>query len=107
MEPSYQTGSWTFDAAYDNHLSYSSNSSLGSTVAIPPYVPAPYRFWQLGGTTQSGNLVEAQELDRAFASYQSAKLNLTIGRQAIGWGREKLFTAVDIFAPFTPLQVDP
>jgi hypothetical protein len=55
---------------------------------------------------QSGNLTDYQQLDRATAAFRRGRLAVTVGRQAIGWGRGVLFSAVDIFAPFTPLQID-
>jgi hypothetical protein len=33
-------------------------------------------------------------------------MDVTVGRQAIGLGRGVLFGAVDVFSPFTPLEVD-
>jgi hypothetical protein len=46
------------------------------------------------------------EVDRAAVHASAGAANLTIGRQAIGWGRGVLFSAVDLFAPFTPLEAD-
>jgi hypothetical protein len=46
------------------------------------------------------------ELDRASVSAHASQVELTVGRQAVGWGRGVLFGAVDIFAPFNPLEVD-
>jgi hypothetical protein len=34
------------------------------------------------------------------------RAEVTVGRQAIGWGRGVLFGAVDLFAPFAPLEAD-
>ncbi len=46
------------------------------------------------------------EIDRANAQVHVRRADLTIGRQAIGWGRGVMFTSVDLFAPFSPLEVD-
>jgi hypothetical protein len=46
------------------------------------------------------------EIDRANAQVHLRRADLTIGRQAIGWGRGVMFTSVDLFAPFSPLEVD-
>jgi hypothetical protein len=46
------------------------------------------------------------EIDRANAHVRVRRADITIGRQAIGWGRGVLFTAVDLFAPFSPLEAD-
>jgi hypothetical protein len=95
------------DAAYDNRMIGINGSSLGISSALLTTYPVPFRLTQIGGNLyQSGNTVDYEELDRASFAYQTKNLNLTIGRQAIGWGRGTLFSAVDIFAPFTPLQLD-
>ncbi len=68
----------------------------------------PYRLFQLDeplveiGTTFSYR----HELDRAFMALSLGRSELTIGRQAIGWGRGVIFEAVDIFAGFSPLESD-
>lgn len=95
------------DAAYDNRVIGVNGSSLGISSALLTTYPVPYRITQIGGNLfQTGNTLDYQELDRASFAYQTQNINLTIGRQAIGWGRGTLFSAVDIFSPFTPLQLD-
>src|SRR5262249_43739589 len=46
------------------------------------------------------------EIDRAAAHVHTDRADVTVGRQAIGWGRGVLFGAVDLFAPFAPLEAD-
>jgi hypothetical protein len=95
------------DAAYDNRLTWNSGTSSGITAALPPNSPGPYRITQLGGVVaQTQHFVDYNELDRASFAYQTRQINLTVGRQAIGWGRGTIFSAVDIFAPFTPLEIN-
>ena len=106
LEPTYQTHFWKFDAAYDNQLYYGSGAGLAATYALPTASAIPFRLSQIASTVQSGNLSETQQLDRAFASYKTKSFEVTLGRQAIGWGRGTMFSAVDIFAPFSPLQID-
>jgi hypothetical protein len=108
IEPVYQVNpGLKLDFAYENRLTSFSGTSPGISTALEPNAPAPYRLWQVGGTlAQSGQLTDYNELDRASLAYESRGLNLTVGRQAIGWGRGAVFSAVDIFAPFTPLQID-
>jgi hypothetical protein len=80
----------------------------GGAGVLPSEVPAPYRIEQLDdslvevGTTFSLR----HELDRAFVSASLGPAELTLGRQAIGWGRGVVFAAVDVFAPFSPLEHD-
>ena len=106
LEPTYQTHFWKFDIAYDNQLYYGAVSGLAATYALPATSAIPFRLTQISSTAQSGNLMETQQLDRAFASYKTKSFEVTLGRQAIGWGRGTMFSAVDIFAPFSPLQID-
>ena len=80
----------------------------GGAGVLPAEVAAPYRICQLDdelvevGTTFSYR----HELDRAVASASFGRTDVTIGRQAVGWGRGLLFGAVDVFAPFSPLESD-
>jgi len=75
---------------------------------LPSQAKAAYRISQL-----DWELVEADtsfayrhELDRALVALHPPWGQVTIGRQAIGLGRAVLFGAVDIFTPFSPLEVD-
>lgn len=68
---------------------------------------APYRLTPLDDALAEGdNGAYRHELDRAFVAWSLGRGELQIGRQAIGWGRGVLFGAVDIFAPFNPLESD-
>jgi hypothetical protein len=60
-------------------------------------------WWPVLRTT---SLSWRQEIDRAYVALHLGGLELTAGRQAIGWGRSVLFGAVDLFSPFTPLEAD-
>jgi hypothetical protein len=92
------------DLGYDCRI-FSSRFTLSS--ALPSDQPAPYRIWQIGGRLGHGEGLEAyHELDRAFAGLRAGAFSLVVGRQAVGWGRGALFSAVDLFSPFTPLEVD-
>lgn len=96
-----------WDVAYENRATWNSGASFGISSALPPNTPGPYRIRQIGGVLcQSVHFVDYHELDRASFAYQPKDINLTIGRQAVGWGRGTLFSAVDIFAPFTPLEIN-
>jgi len=95
------------DIAYDNRLTWRSGRSNGISAALPSYSAVPFRIGQVGGVVSgTRNFVDYNELDRAFLAYQPAGLSLTVGRQAVGWGRGAIFSAVDIFAPFTPLEIN-
>lgn len=69
---------------------------------------APYRIRQIDEPiVEIGDSFSYRhELDRAYAAVSLGGAQVTIGRQAVGWGRGVLFGAVDIFAPFSPLESD-
>ncbi len=109
FEPEARLGSWlVVTAAYEQRLEVAtSGGALSGAVFLPPTAPAPYRISQLDWPMATAQgLTWYQEIDRAAVSVHEAFVDLTIGRQAIGWGRGILFGAIDIFAPFSPLEVD-
>ncbi len=68
---------------------------------------APYRIWQLDWEIEEGSTSSYRhELDRALVALHPGWGEVTLGRQAIGLGRGVLFGAVDVFSPFSPLEVD-
>ena len=82
--------------------------AAGELGVLPAVFPAPYRVQQLDDTmVEVGTTFSYRhELDRAAASVSLSRAEMTIGRQAVGWGRGLVFGAVDIFAPFSPLESD-
>lgn len=102
------TDALRIEAAYDQRLTVSSgNPALAGFGVLPSEGPAPYRVtqldWQLGA---GASYVWRHEIDRLAAGYKLGPVDATVGRQAIGWGRGALFSAVDLFAPFSPLEID-
>ena len=84
----------------------SPRGALGGGV-LPAEAPAPYRLGQLDWQIAASDHGEWRaEIDRAAVHTQAGAASLTVGRQAIGWGRGVLFGAVDLFSPFTPLEAD-
>jgi hypothetical protein len=74
---------------------------------LPRDSPAPYRIRQLDWPiADRPGLLWRHEIDRAFLALHPSGAELTLGRQAIGWGRGVLFGAVDLFSPFSPLEAD-
>ena len=84
---------------------------------FPSDAEAPYRICQLDWPiveiieieeSGEGRMTYSyrHELDRASVAFHPDWGELTLGRQAIGWGRGVIFSAVDIFAPFSPMEVD-
>ena len=95
-------------AAYEQRLRIASTpQGLAGLGVLPPETPAPYRIRQLDWSlTNASGYSWRQEIDRAFVALHLSRVDVNIGRQAIGWGRGVLFGAIDLFAPFTPLEAD-
>jgi hypothetical protein len=119
-DPDSATGFWRFrlepavrvnqdvsvETAVEQRLLVFSSSGDASGV-LPAAAEAPYRIRQLDWRLASGANGEWRiEVDRAAIHAPAGPVNLTVGRQAIGWGRGVIFSAVDLFAPFTPLEAD-
>ncbi|MCB9596726.1 MAG: hypothetical protein H6719_28640 [Sandaracinaceae bacterium] len=98
---------FTASVAYEHRVRSSSGGSIG-TGLLPSTAAVPFRLtagdWVL---IQDGtSYVHQHELDRAYVSLHFDFMELTVGRQAIGLGRGLMFSAVDVFAPFSPTEVD-
>jgi hypothetical protein len=110
VEPEIRAnGHTTFNLAYEQRLHYRSARTVGIAAVglLPSELATPFRIeplvWRVN---ESGQGTWRHELDRANAQVHTPRAELTIGRQAIGWGRGVMFTSVDLFAPFSPLEVD-
>ena len=110
IEPEVRAGGdTTFNFAYEQRLRYTSAPMVGIAAIgiLPSEVATPFRLeplvWRV---SESANGGWRHEIDRANAQVHMRRADLTIGRQAIGWGRGVMFTSVDLFAPFSPLEVD-
>jgi hypothetical protein len=60
--------------------------------------------WQI--SRKDDTFLWQHEIDRALISLHPGWGEITVGRQAVGLGRGRLFSAVDMFAPFSPTEVD-
>jgi len=94
--------------AYEHRLRLSSSTSgSGLASALPSDAPPPYRLtpldWEVAGGSHGA---WRHEIDRAAVDVALGKVRLSAGRQAIGWGRGVVFGAIDLFAPFSPLEAD-
>ncbi len=100
--------SLTVAAAYEQRLrTFTPGEGAAGAAILPPEAPAPFRIGQLDWSIAQGTgLAWRHEIDRAFVALHLSRAEVTVGRQAIGWGRGVLFGAVDLFAPFTPLEAD-
>ena len=109
LEPTARVGdNATLEFAVEQRVrAFSSESgTLGASV-LPSEADAPFRLRQLDWRlAASANSEWRAEVDRAALHVRAGAAEVTIGRQAVGWGRGVLFGAVDLFAPFTPLEAD-
>jgi len=110
VEPEIRaSGNTTFSFAYEQRLHYASAPAVGIGVIgmLPAELSTPFRIeplvWRVN---ESAKGTWRHEIDRAQAQVHLRRANLTLGRQAIGWGRGVMFTSIDLFAPFSPLEVD-
>ncbi len=87
-------------------LSGSTGLGAGSNF-LPSQARAPFRLvqldWEIAADDDSSY---RHEIDRALVGLHPTWGDVTVGRQAIGLGRGVLFSAVDVFNPFSPLEVD-
>ena len=95
-------------AAYEQRVHRLSTARSSAVLAMLPTEATPaYRVapldWRLAS---SGTSAWYHEIDRAAAHVRAGRADVTVGRQAIGWGRGVVFGAVDLFAPFSPLEID-
>ncbi|KPJ59363.1 MAG: hypothetical protein AMJ46_11545 [Latescibacteria bacterium DG_63] len=103
--------SWlSAEIAYEQRARFVSEASGagGGTGVLFSDSHAAYRISQLDkALVEVGStFAYRHELDRAFVAANLGRADVVFGRQAVGWGRGVFFGAVDIFAPFSPLESD-
>ena len=108
-EPVLQLGKRaTLSTAYEQRVRWGADGQLLAPGAVLRAVSAaPFRVtpldWRIVGSTADA---WEHEIDRLNLRVRVPRAELTLGRQAIGWGRGVMFGAVDLFAPFSPLEAD-
>ena len=97
---------WEF--AYEQRARWLSQGAGTGGGVLPSEADAPFRIRQLDWQiiNDDERFIWHHEIDRALVSFHPRWGEVTVGRQAIGLGRGRLFSAVDIFSPFSPLEVD-
>lgn len=109
FEPTVRvTDNATVEVAFEQRLRVLSSTSgaVGAGV-LPAGADPPFRVRPLDWQVASSDRTQWRaEIDRAAFHARAGAAELVLGRQAIGWGRGVLFSAVDLFAPFTPLEAD-
>jgi hypothetical protein len=104
-----------YELAYENRVRLASPDSnlIAGGGLLPANLDAPYRIDQLDEVVASSDdeaYTHRHEIDRLYAAYDISfgerQGQFTIGRQSIGMGRGVFFGAIDMFAPFSPTEVD-
>lgn len=98
---------FTAQVAYEHRAIGASGTAIGAGLLTPTAL-VPFRLAPLDWAIvdDAPDYVHRHEFDRAFVSLHLDFLELTVGRQAIGLGRGVLFSAIDLFSPFSPTEVD-
>lgn len=105
LEPTWKPGAdISLSAAWD--CSSFAQYRTSALSLLPSLARHFFRITEAGFSTGQGAQQSQQFLDRAWIAYQPEGFSLILGRQAIGWGRGNFFSAVDLFAPFSPLELD-
>ena len=93
--------------AYEQRAFWLSDPVTGRTQLAAPQ-DTLYRVtpadWQIAD--HRDHLAYRHEIDRAHVAYHPDWGEVIAGRQAIGLGRGVIFSSLDLFAPFSPLDVD-
>jgi hypothetical protein len=111
VEPTWRLGARaTVESAYEQRLRYTTGRGLYGGLGLgvlPAEAPPPYRLAPLDWEIAAGDHAAwRHEIDRAALRAELAGVEITAGRQAVGWGRGVLFGAIDLFAPFSPFEAD-
>jgi hypothetical protein len=64
-------------------------------------------IWDLRWTIyEDANVVWQHDLDRLSVRRRFGRADVTVGRQAIGWAVGLIWSPNDLFAPFSPVEID-
>lgn len=98
------------ELAYEQRAKWLSDKAAAGTAIdiLPSEAKGTFRIrqldWQI--TEDEEVFFYNHEIDRAVIALHPDWGEVTFGRQAIGLGRGTIFNAVDVFAPFSPLEID-
>jgi len=94
----------------DLHLELHPQANLGvggAAMAIATGVEAAApEALDLSWSETQGEVTRSAKLDRASIRHRAGSLRTTLGRQAFSHGQGRLFTPMDLIAPFTPATLD-
>jgi hypothetical protein len=97
------------DFAYEHRVRAQTHDAgaIGGSI-LPDRGEAFFRLTQLDWqiSRRDDTFLWEHEIDRAQISLHPRWGEIIMGRQAVGLGRGRLFSAVEMFAPFSPSEVD-
>ncbi|MGA1190902.1 MAG: hypothetical protein ACO3XO_01330 [Bdellovibrionota bacterium] len=88
------------------------NAGINSATNLPGIVPINFlsdesRLFDLSSySIEESKLISIQRIDRAYLEYSGEQFVLRAGRQAYTVGNGLVFQAIDLFAPFSPVEID-
>ena len=88
------------------------NAGINSGANLPGIVPINFlsdesRLFDLSSySIEESKLISIQRIDRAYLEYSGERFVLRAGRQAYTVGNGLIFQAIDLFAPFSPVEID-
>lgn len=90
--------------AYEQGFRWVSHASAASNTQTD----VPFRLSQMTWpvTEATARQRHEHEIDRLLMNYHPTWGDITVGRQAVGLGRGVVFSAMDLFIPFSPLDID-
>jgi hypothetical protein len=82
-------------------------TSPATTIATSIASGTTRRLVELQHTARAGDDFQALlEIDRLSVTWERPSFRLVVGRQAITWGVNYFWPALDLFAPFSPERID-
>jgi len=95
------------ELAYEMRSRMASGETSSAQGILPSQAEAPFRLTRMDWLIEErGDFAARHEIDRALVAFHPDFGEIVVGRQAVGLGRGRLFSAVDVFSPFSPLEVD-
>ncbi len=94
-------GDFSFEGALETSISYGE-----MTASLLPPAPAENYFHWTKELIDQSRLRAVAYIDRLNLRWSTENMDLTVGRQAIGFGKGHYITLWDAFAPFMPYSLD-
>lgn len=100
---------FSYDIQYDNHVAFGDYISTSEFASLETAAElSPRRtYWDLDQEiSERGELRWEHSVYRAYATFRSGNIDLTVGRQRIPWGKGWFWSPLDIFNPVSPTAIE-